>query len=150
VKRLEQVTAVLVLALAAIAIFGTGRLAFWQGTSPGPRFMPLVVAAFCGVLAVLLFLEATRRASEEPVEWPDREGAVRVTLTAAAIIGYIALAPLLGFVVGSAVFVLILLLAVLRSRLLPSLLTAAISAGIIQGVFVTWLGTALPRGIFGL
>jgi hypothetical protein len=149
-KRLDQVTAVRVLVLAAAAVLGTTRLAFWQGTSPGPRFMPLVVAVFCAVLAGFLFLEATRRSSEQPVEWPDREGALRVVLTAAVIVGFIALTPLLGFVVGSAAFVIVLLLVVLKRPLVPSLATAAISAGIIQGVFVSWLGTALPRGVLGL
>ena len=149
-KRLEQIASVFVLALAAAAIFGTSRLAVWQGTSPGPRFMPLLVAVFCAVLAVLLLVEAMRRVGTEAVDWPDREGAVRVALTSAAIVGFIALVPLFGFVVGSAVFVLVLLLGVLRRPLLPSLATAAISAGIIQGVFVSWLGTALPRGVLGL
>jgi putative tricarboxylic transport membrane protein len=150
VKRLEQVTAVLVLAMAAAAVLGTTSLAFWQGTSPGPRFMPLMVAVFCGLLAALLLIEAMRRQADQPVDWPDRAGVLRVVCTAACIVGFIALAPLLGFVVGSAAFVLVLLLAVLRRALLPSLITAAITAGIIQGVFVSWLGTALPRGVFGV
>lgn len=149
-KRLEQISAVCIILLAAAAIFGTSELAFLRGTAPGPRFMPLAVAAVSALLAALLFLDAARRPDDTPVEWPDREGRIRVALTAVAIVAFIAASPWLGLVVGSAVFVLVYLLTVLRRRIVPSVATAVVTALLIQGIFVSWLGTTLPRSVFGI
>jgi putative tricarboxylic transport membrane protein len=49
----------------------------------------------------------------------------------------------------AALFMAFLLVVVQRRRLLPSLVTTAITAGLIWAVFVRWLGVRLPTGLAG-
>jgi hypothetical protein len=46
-------------------------------------------------------------------------------------------------------FVFLATFVALRRSILPSILAAAIAAGLIQLVFVVWLGIRLPKGPFG-
>ncbi len=149
-KRLDFVTAAAMLLLAAAVIYETGGLAYWDDITPGSRFMPLWISAGTIVLSGLLVVEAVRKDTDQPVDWPDTAGGLRVALTMLAIFGFVALAPVLGFVAGAALFVLVMLIGVLRRPILPSALTAVVAAGIIQAVFVQWLSVALPKGIVGL
>lgn len=149
-KRLDFITAAAMLLLAVAVIYETGSLNYWDDITPGSRFMPLWISAATIVLSGLLVLEAVRNDSGMPVDWPDADGRRRVVLTMLAVFGFVGFAPWLGFVAGSAVFVLVLLIGVLRKPILPSALTAVVSAGIIQAVFVQWLSVALPKGVLGL
>jgi len=148
-RRLENLVAIFMFLIAAILVLGTGELPVWENDAPGPRFLPLAVAIVVVILASFLLLEAKRRDPNILVEWPDRHGAVRVGLTILSVIAYIALAPWTGFVFGSALFTLFILLVVTRQKLLPSLFVTAIIAGLIQVIFISWLDIALPRGVFG-
>jgi putative tricarboxylic transport membrane protein len=149
-KRLDYATAVLMLILSSVVVFGTQELEFWDDYGPGSRFMPLWVAGAMALLSLLLILETNRRADEPATNLPDRAGAIRVVLVLAAIIAYGASALWLGFVLVTAAFVLIVLLLIERRPLLPSLFTAAVSAVLIQAIFVSWLGIALPKSALGI
>jgi hypothetical protein len=149
-KRLDFITAAAMLLLAAAVIYETGSLTYWDEITPGSRFMPFWISVGTIVLSGLLVVEAIRKDSREPADWPDAAGGTRVVLTMLAIFGFVALAPVLGFVAGAAAFVLVMLLGVLRRPILPSAFTAVVAAGIIHGVFVQWLSVALPKGILGL
>jgi hypothetical protein len=148
-KRLEQLTAILMYLIAAVLILGTGELPAWENAAPGPRFVPIAVAGVSVILASLLLMEARRSDPNTRAEWPDRSGVRRVGLTILGICGFLAVAPWTGFVVGSALFALFMLVVVTRQRLLPSVLVTAIITGLIQGIFISWLEIALPRGVFG-
>ena len=147
-RRYDLITALIMLALAAVAAFGTQGLDFWDDFGPSTRFMPIWVAVVTAVLALLLIF--AKRQHDPPPEWPDRAGAVRVSLVFLAIVIFIASVPWLGFLVATVLFVLAMLLGIERRPVLPSLLTAAITAGLIQGVFSWWLSIPLPKGAFGL
>jgi putative tricarboxylic transport membrane protein len=147
-KRLDYITATVMLAFSAVVVFGTGGLDFWDDFGPSSRFMPLWVAGATALLSLLLILEAGR--STEEAALPDRSGARRVALTLACIVGFMAAAPWLGFIAATATFVLVLLLGVERRRVLPSLVTAVATASIVQAIFVTWLAIPLPKGVLGL
>jgi hypothetical protein len=149
-RRLDYAAAAVMLLLAGVIVFATQDLTFWDEFGPSTRFMPLWVAGVSALLAVLLILEAARRSPDAPVDWPDRRGARRVALTFAAICGFIAIVPWLGFVLATAVFVLVMLFGVERRPVLPALFTAAITALLIQAVFIWWLSIALPKGALGI
>lgn len=149
-KRYDIITALVMLSLAAVAAFGTQGLDFWDDFGPSTRFMPIWVSIVTAILAVLLIVDAVKRETDTEPEWPDRVGIVRVSLVFSAIVIFIALVPWLGFVVATVLFALAMLLGVERKPLLPSIFTAAITAGLIQSVFVWWLSIPLPKGIVGL
>lgn len=155
-RRVDLGVAAGALALAGLVATGTASLPFWADYAPGPSFVPVGVAVAGAVLALLLGAEAVRRAEAIPEEeeavadLPDRDGIRRVVLTFGCLLLFAILAVPLGFVGSAGLFMLAVLVPVLRQRVLPSLLATALTVGLIWGVFVFWLGIALPKGALGL
>jgi putative tricarboxylic transport membrane protein len=149
VKTLEFSTGLVLFALTVLAFSGTQELPIWEDVSPGPRFMPAVVAMVAGVVALGLLVHAWSKADAPSPEWPHAVAARRVLLTA-GIGGFLIIIPGLGFVPSAAILVLFILLVGLRRTLMPSLAATAVTVGLIQGVFVSWLRVPLPKGPLGL
>jgi uncharacterized membrane protein len=148
----NAVPALFILALSALAVFGTWNLGYWRGTTPGPSFLPFWVAGMAVPVVILQLLEASRTAgadAQSGAEWPDRPALMRAVLAFGGLVAIALLTPLLGMVASIVLFVAFLLLAVLRRPLWPSLATVAITSGVIQGIFVWWLGLPLPVGGIG-
>jgi hypothetical protein len=150
--RLRQLAvaapALFMLALAAAVFLGTSELRIWRGVTPGPRFFPLILAGSGALLAVLLLIAQWRGAEAAVLDLPDRYGAIQVGATVAVLAGFGLLVPLMGMVLAAGLFTLVMLLAVQRQRLLPSLVAAVIVALGMQLVFVQWLKVALPAPAF--
>lgn len=148
-RRLEQVSAVAMLALAGIVLLGTSDLQIWSGITPGARFMPMLIVAATVVLSIALLAQSRGRPATEPAAWPRGDGRWRVLCVGAAIVLFAVAVPWLGFVPTTFLFVVVLLVPVLRQRPLPSLAAAILVPCIVWGLFVAWLGIRLPRGILG-
>jgi hypothetical protein len=143
-RPIEAVPAVFVLLMAAAIFFGTAGLSYWDGPTPGARFFPAVLA-IAGTVVALLLLWAQRRGIETiDVQVLDPLGFARVGASIATLIVFAVGIPLVGFVPMLAIFVLVMLLAVLRQPLLPSVAAAAFVAGFVHVVFVRWLSVPLP------
>lgn len=145
----DVVPALLMLALSAAVFADTRGLEFFDGI-PGPAFMPLWLAVAGVVLFVLRLLEARRLPAGSSINWPDRGGLQRVILTFAGLVAIPLVAPFLGLMAAIVLFMAFLLIVVLGQRVGPSLATVAITVGAVYGIFVLWLGIALPRGVLGL
>lgn len=148
----DVVPAMFILALSALAVFGTWRLGYWSETTPGPAFLPFWVAGIAVLVVILRLVEAWRDAGADAhvgAEWPDRPALVRASLAFGGLVAIALLTPLLGMVPSVVLFIAFLLLVVLRRPLWPSLATVAITGGVIQGIFVWWLGLPLPVGAIG-
>jgi hypothetical protein len=143
-RLLETVPALFMIAASLAAILGTAGLAVWDGFTPGARFFPLIVGSTGLVLAALLLWQQWRGTDTERADVPDSAAVARVGLTVFGLVGLAAGAPRVGLVPMLAVFVLFILLAVLRQRVLPSLLTTAVVVGGVHVVFVRWLSVPLP------
>jgi putative tricarboxylic transport membrane protein len=149
-RSADAISALVMLVLSAVVLVATRQLPYWSDFAPGSAFAPTWVAV-AGIAASLVLLVGTlRRRTSPPVDWPDRAGILRVILAAVALWAVVALAPVLGLVPTIVLFMLFLLLAVARRRLLPSLLTTAVTTALVYGVFVAWLGIAFPKGPLGL
>lgn len=136
------------LGISAVVIAGLSGYAFWSDYAPGPAFAPYLIAG-SGIALSLLLLAAALRGSPEPASWPDAIGRSRVLFTAIGLVLFVAALPLLGFALTGVVFMMVVLVMVLRRRWVPSLLTTAITVGLIQGIFVQWLSVKLPTGPWG-
>lgn len=148
-KASDVVPAALMLALSGAIALDTRGLSFWDDTTPGPAFLPVWLAIAGAVLFVLRLAEA-RRAGASAVDWPRREAIVRVTTIFAGLVTVPLLAPFLGLVPALALLEAFVLVFVLRQALWPSLVTTAITLGLIYAIFVGWLGVPLPKGALGL
>lgn len=149
-RRSDVVPALLLLVLSALIVVETRHLEFYGETSPGPAFLPFWLALAGVVLVALRLLEARRAGGATIVEWPERDGMRRIGLIFAGLVAVPLVAPLVGMVPAIALFMGFMLLVVLRQRLAPSLLTVAVTGGLVYLIFVRWLGVALPTGILGL
>jgi hypothetical protein len=136
------------LGLSAIVIAGLSGYAFWMDYAPGPAFAPYLIAG-SGILLALILLVAALRGDQEQADWPDRVGGRRVLYTVIGLVLFVTALPFLGFAVSGIVFMMVLLLAVLRRRLVPSLATTAMTVALVQGIFVQWLDVRLPAGPWG-
>jgi hypothetical protein len=146
-KRLEMIVAIIGILLAVVAVVDTRSLAIWQEFSPGPAFMPIWVSAFCGILGVLMFLQARARADDEPVDWPDRAGGTRVILASICLWVFVLALNTLGIVLGGFIFLLVMLCGVMRQRFFYSFIVSTVTVGMIYGIFVSWLQLSLPLGV---
>jgi putative tricarboxylic transport membrane protein len=149
-KAADIISACVMLLISVVVLTSTHHLPYWADFAPGSAFAPFWVAAAGIVVAIGLIVGALRRQSHSPVDWPDSRGFRRVILTAAGLWMIVVAAPLLGLIATATLFMLFLLLVVLRRHLWPSLLTTAITTGIVYGVFSVWLGIAFPSGLLGI
>jgi putative tricarboxylic transport membrane protein len=148
-RMLDAAPAVVMLAVSATIIAGTRGLPYWAEFSPGPAFAPYWIAGVTAVVAVLLLVQSARAQDGGAVQWPDRPGAARVILTVVALWLTVVLSPHLGIVATAVAFIVGMLVGILRRGVLASLATAVVTAGLIYGVFIRWLGVALPTGPWG-
>ena len=149
-RRLDIVVALVLLLASVIMVAGTRELGFWNDFSPGDRFMPVLVATALGLLSLALLLAAWRGADEgEMVAWPGGGASRRVAAFAASIVAFAFAAAWLGFVTASFGFVFLTLVVILRKPIATCLLAATLTTGLVQGVFISWLGLRLPTGPMG-
>ena len=149
-KVSEVVPPLVMLALSAVIVLGTWHLGYWRDTTAGPAFAPVWVAA-AGTLLALLQLRSARSAGwAAAYDWPDAEGLKRVATAFVGLVVFSAASPFLGMVPSAALFVVLFLYGLLARPLVPTLVTAAVTTGLIYVVFVWWLNTSLPTGYFGI
>jgi hypothetical protein len=149
-KVSEVVPPLVMLALSAVIVLGTWHLGYWRDTTAGPAFAPVWVAA-AGTLLAILQLRAARSAGWAGVyDWPDAVGMKRVAATFLGLVAFSVASPFLGMVPSAALFMVLFLYGLLARPLVPTLVTAAVTTGLIYVVFVWWLNTSLPTGYFGI
>ncbi|WP_230532106.1 tripartite tricarboxylate transporter TctB family protein [Microvirga roseola] len=149
--RIVDITSALVmLAVSAGVYIATRHLPYWADFAPGPAFAPFWISAAGAVLSLILLVGALRRQASPAGDWPDRSGAFRVILAAVGLWTVVILAPLIGLLPVATLFMLFLLIIVERRSILPSLLTVAVTMGLVYGVFSAWLGIAFPKGMLGI
>lgn len=149
-KRIDIVTACVMLALSGVVLVETWSLGYWAEFAPGSAFAPIWVAGAGIVLSVLLLVEALRGGDDVPADLPTRPAMLRVLGTLAGLWLVIVATPLLGLLTAATLFIVYLLLVVLRRPLLPSLFATVATMALVAGVFVAWLNIALPKGPFGI
>lgn len=143
-RPVEAVPALFILLLAAGVYFGTGGLSYWDGPTPGARFFPAILAVAGTAVALLLLWAQWRGIETVEVQFLSPLGLFRVGASIAALVGFAAGIPVIGFVPMLGAFVLVMLLGVLRQPVVPSVGTAAFVAGFVHFVFVRWLSVPLP------
>lgn len=143
-RLVEAIPALFMLVLAGIIVFGTAGLNHWDGITPGARFFPTILAIAGSAVALVLLWAQWRGFESVILHFPTREGSFRVGATIVALIALAICTPLVGFIPALAAFMAVMLLAILRQRLLPSLAATVIVSGFVKLVFIHWLSVPLP------
>ena len=138
--------------LALAVAFSAGALrqyAYWGPNGPGPAFLPFWLGLVMTLLATMLFVGALRTKDPGASWLPSGEGVRRLAFVLGATIAYVALLNLLGMVVATVLFLIVLMRVLDRCGWPLTLAVALATAGSIYFVFGRWLKVPLPTGVLG-
>ena len=138
--------------LALGAAFAAGALKqhdYWGPNGPGPAFLPFWLGLTMAVLATALLVGALRAADAGDAWLPRGEGLRRLLLVFGATTALVLLLNVLGMVVATLLFLLVLFRGIDRQPWPLSLAVALAIAGLNFLVFTYWLRVPMPVGPFG-
>ena len=146
----DRITGAALLALAvAFAVGALKSYAYWGENGPGPAFLPFWLGVVMAVLALLLLVGALRDPDPGEAWLPRGRGLRRLALVLGVMIVLVALLQVVGMIVGSALFLIVLLRFLDRQSWPVTVGVALATAGFIFLVFTQWLRVPLPVGLLG-
>jgi hypothetical protein len=150
VRRADQVAGLVLLALAiGYTVVALRAYPYWGATGPGSGFLPVWLGVAMGILALLLFIGASRAGTPGARWLPERGGLLKLGWVLAATVLFAALLDVVGMVLGSGLFLIGILHFLEGYRWLPSLGIAAATALVNYVVFTYWLQVPFPVSVLG-
>lgn len=150
-KRVYQITGVVLLLLSIyVVIEGTG-LKYYTSLGPGPGFFPIWLGFSLGILSVIMIFTATFRPQEPlPADFfAQKRGYLRAGAVIVSLIWIVVMMPVIGFRLSMAALLVCLQLSLGRvNPIIMLVVTAAGSWGAFW-LFDTFLRVPLPVGLFG-
>ncbi len=139
--------------LAFAVSFSAGALSHYTYSGPGgpgSAFLPFWLGVIMSLLAGLLLVGALR--SRDPgAEWlPRGEGLRRIAVVLGVTIAFVALLNVVGMILGTALFLIVLMRALDRNPWPLTLSVAAATAGLNYLVFTYWLRVPFPVSVLGI
>ena len=111
---------------------------------PGPSFFPIVILVSFMFLAVLLLFRKPKQGEEE------KKGPIlsfRQIVVFTIIFLYVATIPYLGFLIGTCIFLFLLLLYNGKLKIISMIITSVLTSGLLFLIFRIFLKISLPAGI---
>ena len=140
-------------ALLALAVaFSAGALrtySYWGENGPGSAFLPFWLGVVMAVLALLLLVGALRSTDPGDAWLPRGQRLRRLGLVLGVTIALVALLEVVGMIIGTALFLIVLLRFLDRQSWPVTVSVALVTAGFIFLVFTQWLRVPLPVGLLG-
>ncbi len=147
-RNADRVTAALLLAFAVAFSVGALKSYQWWGSGgPGPAFMPFWLGLVMAVLAVMMLIRSLREQNPGESWFPRGEGRRDLLVVLAATVAYIALLNVTGMIIGTAIYLAILVRYLGRHRWWVIAAVALGAAFFNWLVFVHWLHVPMPEGI---
>ncbi|MGE5522096.1 MAG: tripartite tricarboxylate transporter TctB family protein [Rhodospirillaceae bacterium] len=145
--RVETTAGGLILAVGVALLIGALGFPFLLQGVPGPGFLPLLISFGIIASGVVVVTRAVRHRAGAQVRWPPLSGWMRVALMMATMAASFWLLEALGFVVVTAVFMLVMIYC-LGERSWRVLATVPVLSALgLYLVFAVWLRVPLPKGI---
>lgn len=122
---------------------------FWNGSRPGAGFLPLIIGGLLTLLtAVNILLEVRQSKLEGKAVGKDESFELKdMLIVAAMILLYMAVFPWLGYLISTALFILLVLGFLNSKKWIQNILITVILLTVIYSVFDYFLNTGLPQGI---
>lgn len=148
--RADTVTAALMLVIAGYVIHQGIDLEIGDSHNPGSGFIlfwtGLIMAGLSGVVLVQSLLPSGDPIGALQVFADIRWG--KILYVTALLVAYTAILSPLGFIIATAILLVILFKTVEPQSWTVAIIGSALTTGSAWLVFVYWLGTQLPSGIF--
>ena len=147
-RSADRVTAALLLAYAVA--FSAGALkqySWWGPGGPGSAFMPFWLGLVMAVLAVMLLVRSLRNPWPGHSWLPRGEGLRDLLVVLGVTAAFIALLNVTGMVIGTALYLLVMVRYLGRHPWWTTAAIAIAAAGFNWLVFVHWLRVPMPEGI---
>jgi len=150
VRSADRIAAAGLLALGvAFSAGALGYYDYWGPNGPGPAFLPFWLGLIMAVLAALLMVNAIRTA-DPGEEWlPRGDSLRRLVLVLAATTALVALLEVVGMIVGTVLFLIVVVRFLDRHPWPLTIAVALAVAGLNFLVFTFWLRVPLPVGVLG-
>jgi hypothetical protein len=148
VRSADRITAGILLAFAvAFAAGALKQYSWWGPGGPGPAFLPFWLGLVMALLAAAMLVRSLRQESPGETWLPRGEGLRDLLVVLGATIGFVALLRVTGMVLGTALYLLVVVRYLGRHRWWLTLLVAGAAAGFNWLVFVRWLRVPMPEGM---
>ena len=149
-RRADRIAGAVLLALAVAFSAGALKSYTYAGPGgPGSAFVPFWLGLLMTVLAAMLLAGALRAPDAGPEWLPRGEGLRRLLLVLGVTIALVALLKVLGMILGTVLFLIVLLRRLDRIPWPLTLSVAAATAGLNYLVFTHWLRVPFPVGVLG-
>lgn len=148
-RNADRVTAALLLAFSvAFAVGAVKNYQWWGPGGPGPAFVPFWLGLVMGLLSLAMLIRSLRAPYPGEAWFPRGEGLRDMLVVLAVTVAYVALLDVTGMVVGTALYLAVLVRYLGKHRWWVTL-SVALGAGVFNWlVFVRWLRVPMPEGMF--
>jgi putative tricarboxylic transport membrane protein len=148
VRRADRVTALLLLVFSvAFAAGALKQYSWWGSGGPGSAFLPFWLGLVMIGLALGMLVRSLKERNPGAAWLPRGEGLRDMLVVLGVTIAFVAFLTLTGMVIGTALYLLILVRYLGRHPWWMTLTIALAAAGFNWLVFVHWLRVPMPEGI---
>jgi putative tricarboxylic transport membrane protein len=146
VRNADRTTAVLLLAFAVAFAAGALKYYDWWGPGgPGSAFLPFWLGLVMAALALMMLLRSSKN---QITDWlPHGEGLRHMLVVLGVTVVFVALLKVVGMILGTALFLVVLMRYLGRHRWWVTVAIGAAAAGFNYLVFVHWLRVPFPEGM---
>jgi putative tricarboxylic transport membrane protein len=141
-------------ALLALSIaFSVGALKYYSYSSadgPGSGFFPFWLGVIMAALAGMLLVGALRAPDPGAAWLPRGDGLRRLAVVLGVTFAFVALLKVVGMILGTALFLVVLMRVLDRTAWTLTLSVAVATAGLNYLVFTYWLRVPFPVSVFGV
>jgi len=114
----------------------------------GPNFFPQAIAIAMSICAIILILNAIKGKSMESTDRIELKGFIRMVIAIAICIGYLFLMQVIGFTMGTCVFLYVLMMFIGQQGLKKRIFSSIAVSLIVWAIFRYFLVIPLPTGMF--
>lgn len=114
----------------------------------GPNLFPQILAVGMCICAIILIVKATQGKSLAKVDSIHLRGFVRMIIAIVMCVGYLFLMQLIGFAIGTTVFLYVLMMFIGQEGLIKRITSSVAVSFIVWAIFRYFLIIPLPTGIF--
>jgi putative tricarboxylic transport membrane protein len=149
-RKCDLAAGVFIALLGAVVILAASQIRGDVEERLPPRTLPYVVGFLTLAGGVGLAVKSYRFRGEDPeIEWPEKDGWVRIGVNLLLLALFTALMEPLGMPITTGLYVAGAIWYMDRKRILTALLTGAGSALVVYYLFIRLLGLTFPLGPLG-